>query len=117
MSSESARAPSAIPVWRSVLLFVLSLLPAGVAVLPLTMGAAWYLSAEENAPFLDEWRVLEMLTAFVVGIAPFLAAAVALVSVRAAGRGWATALKVAECWAFGLGGFAFVAAMLFGGGF
>lgn len=102
MSTTSTGVQSA-PSWRAVVLFVGALVPALVAVLPLTMGAAWYLSADENEPYLSKWRVIEMLAAFAIAVAPFLAAVVALVSVRVVGCSWARACRVAAGWTFGLG--------------
>ena len=60
--------------WRSVLLLVVSLVPGAVALLPLTMGPAWYLSADENQPYLTDARVIWMLTVFAIALAPFLGA-------------------------------------------
>lgn len=103
--------------WRGVLLLGASLIPAVIAVLPLTLGPAWYLSADENEPYLTSARVLWMLAAFTVALVPFAGAVVALLSVRFAGYNWAQACRVAAAWAFGLGCLAFVTAMVYGAGF
>ena len=89
--------------WRSVLLLVGSLVPGAVALLPLTMGPAWYLSADENQSYLTGARVIWMLTVFAIALAPFLGAVVALLSVRFVGRDWGLACRMASAWAFGLG--------------
>ena len=103
--------------WRSVLLLVGSLVPGAVALLPLTMGPAWYLSADENQSYLTGARVIWMLTVFAIALAPFLGAVVALLSVRFVGRDWGLACRMASAWAFGLGCLAFLTAMAYGGGF
>lgn len=102
--------------WLAVLLLGGSLMPAALALLPLTMGPAWYLSADENEPYLTGARVVWMLTAFAIGLAPFLGAIVALLSVRCAGHGWAQACRIAATWALGLGCLAFTTAMVYGVG-
>lgn len=55
-----------------------------------------------------------MLIAFVLGVAPFLAAVVALVSVKAVGCSWTRALRMAARWAFGLGCLGCLAVMFLG---
>jgi hypothetical protein len=81
------------------------------------MGPVWYLSADENAPYLTGARVAWMLAVFSIALAPFLGAVVALLSVRLVGHGWGLACRMASVWAFGLGCLAFVTAMVYGGGF
>ncbi|QWF21206.1 hypothetical protein KM427_20005 [Nocardioides sp. LMS-CY] len=105
------------PGWQVVLLGAVSLGPALIAFLPLTMRSVWYLSAEQNQPFLSEGRVLWFLVSFTIAFAPFFGAIVALLSVRAAGRGWRGATQIAAWWACGLGLVALAAAGLGGGGF
>jgi fatty acid desaturase len=114
MSSTAEVRPS--KDWRGVLLFMGSLVPGGVALLPLTMGPAWYLSAGENQPYLTGPRVIWMLTVFAIALAPFLGAAVSLLSVRF-GRDWGLACRMASAWAFGLGCLSFLTAMVYSGGF
>jgi hypothetical protein len=68
---------------------VLALLP----LLPLTLGGAWYLSAENAADATSEgrrWAVAEI--AF--GVAPFVAAIVVPVGVRLLTRSWGGAVVV-----------------------
>lgn len=103
--------------WRALLVLLGALIPALIAVLPLTLGPAWYLSADENEPFLTGGRVVWMLVAFTIAISPFLATAVSLFSARAAGQDWARACRIAAWWAFGFGCFAFVTGMAYSGGF
>jgi hypothetical protein len=67
-----------------------------VALLPLTLGASWYLAADENR-FLTLGRVWSELVLFAVAVAPFLAAAVAFVSVLGVGGGWVRACRVRRC--------------------
>ena len=93
-----------------------STVPALVAVLPLTMGPAWYLSADENQPYLTAGTATWMLTVSAIALAPFIAVAVSLLSIRAVGQGWAKACRVAAAWAFGFGFLASVTAMFYGGG-
>ncbi len=100
-----------------MLLLVGSLVPGAVALLPLTMGPAWYLFADENQSYLTGARVIWMLTVFAIALAPFLGAVVALLSVRFVGRDWGLACRMASAWAFGLGCLAFLTAMAYGGGF
>jgi hypothetical protein len=115
MSSNADARPT--KGWPSVLLLVGSLVPGAVALLPLAMGPAWYLSADENQPYLTGARVNWMLTVFAIALAPFLGAVVALLSVRFVGHGWGLACRTASAWAFGLGCLAVVTAMVYGGGF
>ena len=105
------------PVWRAVLLLGVSLIPALLAVLPLTLGPAWYLSADENEAHLTGARVVWMLAIFSISLVPFVGAVVALLSVRFAGHDWAQACRVAAAWALGLGCLAFATGMVSGGGF
>ena len=92
------------------------MVPGLLAVLPLTLGPAWYLSADENEPYLDGATVFWMLVVFTIALLPFLGAVVAVVSVRRAGGDWARACCIAAAWAFGFGCLAFVTAMVYGGG-
>ena len=103
--------------WRALLALLAALIPAFIAVLPLTLGPAWYLSADENEPFLTPGTGVWMLLVFTIAIAPFLAGAVSLFSARAAGQGWANACRIAAWWAFGFGCVAFVTGMAYSGGF
>lgn len=112
--TKSSRLPSP---WLSGLVFLGSLLPGLVALLPLTLGAGWYLAEDSNAPFLTEVTVWLTLAEFSIAIAPFLAAAVSLVSVGLVRRDLSLTLLVSAGWAGGLGLVAFVAAALSGGGF
>lgn len=114
MNRDDESSPSG---WRSAFLLALSLLPALLAVLPLTMGPAWYLSADENEPYLSPGRVIWMLALVVIAAVPFVATAVALLSVKAVGETWVQACRVASRWALGLGLVAVLAAMASGGGF
>lgn len=110
--------PSRLPnPWLAGLIFLGSLLPGLVALLPLTLGAGWYLAEPSNAPFLTEATVWLTLTEFSIAIAPFLAATVSLVSVGLVRRDLSLSLLVSAAWAGGLGLVALFAAALSGGGF
>ena len=110
--------PSRLPSpWLAGLVFLGSLLPGLVALLPLTLGAGWYLAEDSNAPFLTEATVWLTMAEFSIAIAPFLAAAVSLVSVGLVRRDLSLSLLVSAAWAGGLGLVALVAAALSGGGF
>jgi hypothetical protein len=110
--------PSRLPSpWLAGLVFLGSLLPGLIALLPLTMGAGWYLAEDSNAPFLTEVTVWLTLAEFSIAIAPFLAAGVSLVSVGLVRRDLSLSLLVSAAWAGGLGLLAFAAAALFSGGF
>jgi hypothetical protein len=98
-------------------IFAGSTVPALVAVLPLVLGASWYLTDDANAAFLTPVRVRQCLVAFLLGVAPFLAAVASLTSAVASGRGLASALRVAAVWAGPLGVLAFAYAGLWAGGF
>ena len=115
--SAASTEPQSSRVWPAALLLLGCMTPAVLAALPLTMGPAWNLSAEENEPYLTGGRVVWLLSAFAIALAPFLGAVVALVSVRAVGRPWAQACRVAAAWGFGLGCLAFGTATVYGGGF
>jgi hypothetical protein len=93
------------------------LLPGLVALLPLTLGASWYLAEDSNAPFLSEGRVWFELVLFSIAITPFLAAAVSFVSVGLVRRDLSLSLIVSAAWAGGLGLVAFAAVALSSGGF
>jgi hypothetical protein len=112
--SAQARPPRLLPAG---LLFAGSLVPALFAVLPLTLKSSWYLQADENAPYLDTATVLWMLGMFAIGLAPFLAAAVALTSVLLTGASLARALQIAAGIAIAFGCLAFMAGMASSGGF
>jgi hypothetical protein len=103
-------------VWPAALLLMGSLVPALLAVLPLTMGPAWYLSAEENELYLTGGRVVWLLTVFAIALTPFSGVIVSLLSVRAVGRDWAQGCRIAAAWGFGLGCLAFGTAMVYAGG-
>ena len=103
--------------WLAGLIFLGSLLPGLIALLPLTMGAGWYLSEDSNAPFLSAGVVWLMLSEFSIAIAPFLAAVVSLVSVGRVRRDLSLSLLISAAWAGGLGLVACVVAALSGGGF
>ena len=65
--------PSRLPSsWLAGLIFLGSLVPGLVALLPLTLGAGWYLSEPSNAPFLTVATVWWTLAEFSIAIAPFL---------------------------------------------
>jgi len=93
------------------------LVPGLLALLPLTLGAGWYLSEPSNAPFLTVATVWWTLAEFSIAIAPFLAATVSLVSVGFVRRDLSLSLLVSAAWAGGLGLVALFAAALSGGGF
>jgi len=110
--------PSRMPnPWLAGLIFLGSLLPGLVALLPLTLGAGWYLAEPSNAPFLTVATVWLTLAEFSIAIAPFLAATVSLVSVGLVRRDLSLSLLVSAAWAGGLGLVALFAAALSGGGF
>ena len=106
-----------IPWPAALVLFVGSLVPGLVALLPLAMGASWYLADDGNARFLTPARVWYELVMFSVAVAPFLAAVVAFVSVLVVRRDWTKAFLVAGAWAGALGFVAFIAAAASAGGF
>jgi hypothetical protein len=112
--TEPSRLPNS---WLAGLIFLGSLLPGLVALLPLTLGAGWYLAEPSNAPFLTQATVWLTLTEFSIAIAPFLAAIVSLVSVGLVRRDLSLSLLVSAAWAGGLGLVALLAAALSGGGF
>jgi hypothetical protein len=112
--TKSSRLPSP---WLAGLVFLGSLLPGLVALLPLTLGSSWYLADPSNARFLSPGRVWSMLVLFSIAIAPFLAAAVSLVSVGLVRRDLSLSFLVSAAWAGGLGLTAVVAAALSSGGF
>ena len=91
--------------------------PALLAVLPLTLGSAWYLATDENRELLSTGRAVWGITLFLAGVLPFVAFVVALVTARLSGSSWPTALRLAAVWIAGLGLLACGAAMLGGGGF
>jgi len=110
--------PSRLPSsWLAGLVFLGSLVPGLLALLPLTLGAGWYLSEPSNAPFLTVATVWWTLAEFSIAIAPFLAATVSLVSVGFVRRDLSLSLLVSAAWAGGLGLVALFAAALSGGGF
>lgn len=102
--------------WLAALTLLGSLFPGLVALLPLTLGASWYLSADDNAHFLTPGRVWFELVLFVIAVMPFLAAAVSFLSVLLVRRGWVQACRVAAMWAGGLGAVACAAAAVSTGG-
>lgn len=103
--------------WLAGLVFLGSLVPGLVALLPLTFGSSWYLADPGNAGFLSPGRVWFMLVLFSIAIAPFLAAAVSLVSVGLVRRDLSLSFRVSAAWAGGLGLIAVVAAARSSGGF
>ena len=103
--------------WLPPLLFLGALLPALVAVLPLTMGPVWYLTADENEPHLATATVLWMLVTFTVGVAPFVAGLVALLAGRASGATWSASCRLAAWWTLGLGCESFMWVGLYSAGF
>jgi len=112
--TKSSRLPSP---WLAGLVFLGSLLPGLVALLPLTLGSSWYFADPSNARFLSPGRVWFMLVLFSIAMAPFLAAAVSLVSVGLVRRDLSLSFLVSAAWAGGLGLMAVVAAALSSGGF
>ena len=115
--SHPVSSPRTRSLWRAGLLFLGSLLPALLAVLPLTLGAAWYLSDDGNTEFLTPGRVWFEVSLVAIAVAPFVAAVVSLASVLQAGRDLDKALRVASVWAFLFGWLALAAFAFSTGGF
>ena len=99
------------------LVFLASLLPGLVALLPRTLGTSWYLTDDGNASDLSAGRVWFLQVLFAIAIAPFLAVVVSFTSPLLAGRDLAVSFRIAAGWAGGLGLIAFAAAGVRSGGF
>jgi hypothetical protein len=108
-----AASPRLVP---AVGVFALSLLPGLLAFLPGFLRATWNFTDPVQQSYLTPFRVVLLSFLLVAVFAPFVGAAVALVVVRMRARSWALAFRTAAMSAAILGGFAFFAVMMTGGG-
>jgi hypothetical protein len=98
-------------------LFVLSLLPGLVAFLPGVSRALWNFTDPVQQTYLTPVRIVVLSALLVAVCAPLVVAGIVLMATWARHRSGAVAFEAAARCAAVLGGVAFVAVMLTGGGF